>query len=619
MIPSPSNRGIVKIIGRGYILPFVPPKTQPGHAKTEANAANSSPRDIFARWLGKPWILALIVVLVNSLKPVTVDDTAYLAYARHIAVGPFDPYGFTFFWYNVPENAFEILIPPVLPYWLALEIRLLGENPALLKLGMYPFLLLFAWSARELLRRFARGSQEMLLQLIVLSPAILPTVNLMLDVPALGLGLTAIALFIRSCRNSSWHLALASGFIAGLAMQTKYTALLVPPTIALFGLTHRRTPGVRLAALAIAAAILVFSGWELFLAAKYGRSHFLFHVRDQQSSIESGNGSLASYIKDKAYLIAPLTGYLGCLGIGNGLLAAFALGLPRRVIAIVTALWTIGFAWIALTPGHWNILSLPDNRDISLISAFWQFSGALFLLGVAGSSLVLAVRFRGGIKIRSNADALFLAGWLLIELGGYFALTPFGAARRVIGLVVVGGFIAIRAVNRISRIRVKRKPGPSVTAFAITVGAIVAAIDTLDAFPEKYCAERAAAVMATREMKGKAWFAGHWGFQYYAARAGMEQIVPGQTTLEPGDFLILPIHPDGNGFYRPHFGSISIDPPSWAVEEIEEVVWDDPLAAQTVPNFYGGIDPVVGRDFPRLRVHVYRVIREWRVSGKVLP
>ena len=42
------------------------------------------------------------------------------------------------------------------------------------------------------------------------------------------------------------------------------------------------------------------------------------------------------------------------------------------------------------------------------------------------------------------------------------------------------------------------------------------------------------------------------------------------------------------------------------------MVWDDWLSAQTAPNFYGGIDPVTGRDHPRLRVVVYRIIREWK-------
>jgi hypothetical protein len=41
--------------------------------------------------------------------------------------------------------------------------------------------------------------------------------------------------------------------------------------------------------------------------------------------------------------------------------------------------------------------------------------------------------------------------------------------------------------------------------------------------------------------------------------------------------------------------------------------WDDPLPAQTVPNFYGGVDPVVGRDHPRLKVEVLRVTKKWAV------
>ena len=37
----------------------------------------------------------------------------------------------------------------------------------------------------------------------------------------------------------------------------------------------------------------------------------------------------------------------------------------------------------------------------------------------------------------------------------------------------------------------------------------------------------------------------------------------------------------------------------------------DWLSAQTIPNFYGGEDPVVGRDHPRLTVVVYRMKEPW--------
>ena len=45
-------------------------------------------------------------------------------------------------------------------------------------------------------------------------------------------------------------------------------------------------------------------------------------------------------------------------------------------------------------------------------------------------------------------------------------------------------------------------------------------------------------------------------------------------------------------------------------------MWDDAISGQTVPNFYCGVDPVVGRDHPRLRVVVYRIRKEWAVPGR---
>lgn len=599
---------------RGHILPPVRQKTQPNLTPDSTAPVNAPPRAKNPHWLVDPRILALIVVLVNAVKPVTVDDTAYLTYARQIATHPLDPYGFTFFWYTFPENAFEILIPPVLPYWLALGIKLLGEHPALLKLWMYPFLFLFAWSVRELLRRFAKGSQDQMLPLIVLSPAILPTVNLMLDVPAIALGLAALVAFIRATVRSSWLFALVSGLIAGLAMQTKYTALLIPPAIALFGLTHRKCAGIKLGTISVFTAGIAFSLWEILMAAKYGRSHFLFHASTQQPSSEAGLNPIEAFIEDKKYLVAPLAGYLGCLGIGAGLLAASALGLSRRALKIVACFWACGFFWIALTPAHWSTISVQSSPDATtFVLLFWQSTGSLILFSLMATACLLTFRIRKTLKIRGNADSLFLAGWLILELAGYFVLTPFGAARRVIGLATIGGLLAARAVSRFGRIGPNRGPSSWTSVFAVAVGFLMAAIDTFDAYPEKICAERAVAMAEAVNPSAKVWFAGHWGFQYYCTRAGANQIVPGESILAPGDVLILPEHPDAKGFYRPHIGEVAIHPPVWAVEKIQEMIWDDYLAAQTVPNFYGGVNPLIGRDHPRLKIVVYHVICEWKV------
>jgi hypothetical protein len=129
-------------------------------------------------FLISPFALAAAVALADAAKPVAVDDTAYLLYARHVAANPADPYGFSVFWWSRPEPAMQVLCPPVVPYWIALGIRLLGESPPLLKLWLFPFAYLLAWSLRALLRRFARGAEGFALALLVLSPSVLQTVNL---------------------------------------------------------------------------------------------------------------------------------------------------------------------------------------------------------------------------------------------------------------------------------------------------------------------------------------------------------------------------------------------------------------------------------------------------------
>src|SRR5262249_22634325 len=89
-------------------------------------------------------------------------------------------------------------------------------------------------------RRFARGLEMPLVFMAVLSPTLLPSFNLMLDVPALALGLTAVVLFIRAADRSSRRGALVAGLVARLAMQTQYTPVPVPGLMLLYAWLSRR-------------------------------------------------------------------------------------------------------------------------------------------------------------------------------------------------------------------------------------------------------------------------------------------------------------------------------------------------------------------------------------------
>ena len=118
--------------------------------------------------------------------------------------------------------------------------RTVGPEPYLWKLGLFPIALLFVWALHDLFRRFALGWEVALTWMTVLSPAFLPSFNLMLDVPALALSLASLALFLKALDNNHLPLAALAGLIAGVAMQTKYTAALAPVVMFIAALLQRR-------------------------------------------------------------------------------------------------------------------------------------------------------------------------------------------------------------------------------------------------------------------------------------------------------------------------------------------------------------------------------------------
>jgi len=568
-------------------------------------------------WITGPAALAAVVTLANAAKPVVVDDAAYLAFARHVARHPLDPYGFDIFWYDAPEPAMGVLCPPVVPYWLGLGIRVFGEHIVALKLWLFPFVWLLAWSLHALLRRFARGTERTALPLLMLSPAVLPTVNLMLDIPAAALGLAALVLFIRASGRRSWWLAVLAGIVAALAVQSKYTALLLPPLLGWYGLTHRR---MRFAVVAVGLSVVAFAGWEFLLLEKYGRSHFLVHLSGQSTPAEPGVSWLTALARQKAPLVPALAAHLGCLAVGVALFAGRAVGLSRTTLLIAAGVWAVGVVLVATLPHHDTVLvygNAPGQAKLTLAALVWRTAGAGVLLAAVSCARLLLARRRR--ERRRSADGAFVVGWVILELAGYFALTPFPAARRVIGLTLALGVLGARAVSRANRLDPRRRPPRWVVPFGVTVGILVAALDAFDAMPEKDLAERAAEVVRPRPPDWRVWYYGHGGFQFYCERAGMRPLVGGETAVAEGDYLVLPVYPDAPGYYRPQPGQGKYAPhlPADAVERVAEFTWDDPLSAQTNPTFYGGADPVVGRDFPRLRVTVYRATAAWVVPPPV--
>ena len=572
-------------------------------------------------------LLAMLFVGLNAFKPLQVDDAAYYYYAAHIANHPLDPYGFEVFWYQAPEPAQDVLAPPVLPYWWAAAIRLFGHHPPLWKFWLLPFSACFVFSLDALFRTFARGLDRPLVWMTVLSPTFLPSLNLMLDVPALSLSLAAIALCIRAADRDRLWLALVAGVTAGLAMETKYTAFLGPAAMMLYAATlaaradsvtwRARLAKLRPGLVAAGVAVALFVAWESFMAWRYGESHFLHELR----------GSDETPAQKLLLWSLPLLTLLGGVGTPLVALGLVALGFRGLLIAAAGGILVAGYLAVALVPAEIDVAAYVErlgltNLEIDCCSlaqaVFGVFGAALLLIDATIAWRLLQIpwrRRRPDFLAQGKETALgrFLALWLLLELAGYFALTPFGAVRRVMGIVVVSTLLIGRlASTKAGLLRTRIVVGVAVAGIALGMGFYV--VDLLDARAWRAAAQSAAAFIRARDPNARIWYVGHWGFQFYAEDSGMRAVVPAahpsREPLRVGEWLVVP---------DPRLEQQRLAIRDQDLELLGQSTIQDVIPLRTVRCFYGtstGV-PLEYHHGPRASVKIYRVKAEFEPQAEL--
>ena len=125
---------------------------------------------------------------------------------------------------------------------------------------------------------------------------------------------------------------------------------------------------------------------------------------------------------------------------------------------------------------------------------FELFGPSLPLLRMAGAvtcaltAALLLIRIRPRLSSRRSPATWFLVGWLLIEIAGYFLLTPFPAARRLIGVTIATGILTARFASRVQRLKRRGRTPGWIVAFGIAPGVLVAILDIYDAYPEQILA-----------------------------------------------------------------------------------------------------------------------------------
>lgn len=527
------------------------------------------------RW-GHVVAAAGLLTALNAAKPVHIDDPAYLLYAGEFAAHPLDPYGFRF-GSPVLGRANDLLVPPVLPYWLAAGTAVVGADPALLKLWLFPVAVLLAWALDSLAARAAPSLRAPVVWLGLLSPAVLPGFNLMLDVPVAALGLAAVAAAVRAVERDSLRLAVLAGVVGGLAVQTKYTGAVPCAAAVLWCLLLRRP---RLAAAVGVTAAVVAVGWECAVALTQGESHFLVHFRQRQGKP----------VERALHLVVPLVGHLAGLAPAVAVLGLAALRGHRRA-AVAAGVVAVALAVLALAPAG-PLAAAADGRALLTWS---NVAYALLALVVWPAVAGVCVRLARGGEPGRALDR-FLLAWLALEVAGYFALSPFPAARRLVGLVLVLTLAAARLAHREG---VSKSVAGWAAAGGAAVGLLVFAADTFDA-RAGHAAARAAAAAHAPAPGGTYWHLAWWGVSDAADRAGLRPLQLDRELPRPGDLLAVHDRPELRAF-------MSIQP-VFRVELVDAVDAGDRFPLRACTGYYDGRTPLEPARGPRARVLVYRVV-----------
>lgn len=547
------------------------------------------------------WVSIVLVASclagVNATKPLVIDDTAYIEFARHIAADPTDPYGFEIFWNAAPEPANRVLAPPALLYWHATWVRLAGERPVIWKIALFPFALLLAYALHGLFARFARGFEIPLLWLTVLSPAIFPALNLMLDVPALAIGLASLLLFVRSCDRRRPTSALLAGVLAGLAMQTKYTAFTTTAAMGIYALCFGRW---RMAALAGAGASVVFLGWETLTALLYGQSHFLSAALRNASEPSGENAAFLWFLS--------LLSILGATAPGFALLGLLALRAPRPILVAGGLFASLCFAVIPLFPrdpiATWDSLPNLSAPKPELFVFVVLGSGAAAIFAVCSVRLLRSRRDQQASSISPDPDrasvSRFLALWLALEIAAFFLLSPFPASRRAMGVTVALAVVIGQLATRALRTGAERRLVYWVAGWGVALGSLYAVTDYLDAVVRRDAVELASARLGELgfdPVRQQVWFLGHWGVQFYAKELRMRPLVPGISRLRAGDWLLDPAGVDAQ--------EISIF--GGATQKRGVVMARNSWPWSTLPSSYVGPTPIRAQAKSQIVVVIHRV------------
>ena len=457
--------------------------------------------------LSVPWTILLALFASTAFR---IDEPNIIAIGQRIVTHPTDPYGFIINWNGIPEVAFNVLAnPPLHPAWLAIVGILFGWSETALHLSMIPFSILALWAVWRIAENYDRDPMLAML-LVAVSPGFLvSSMVVMPDITMYALFLLAVAFATTYAQRGGRWAAVAAFAFGFLTPLFKYNGLLVGAVLAAIWITSKErrwplfwiagSPGIGLAV------------WSLVSWWWYGQMHFF-----AMASFESGakidvfNGSFAVF----GLAILPMTAHF----------------LPAAEKSVLRNLGAAGAAVLMFSAAKW-IIGYP------LLTAI------LFGISVALTVRFLISAFQSFRAEQWRSREVVLMVWLIVVFLFQYNLL-FTSVRYMLPSLAPAVLLLLPRGSRFERKWQLLPAAGLVIALAVAIG------DARTAnVSREYVAEQL--VPLHRKLGGRFFFDGHWGFQYYAQKAGGEIVQARRIRWQEHDLFATAINAFPRARIRP--------------------------------------------------------------------
>jgi len=376
--------------------------------------------------LVKQRILVFLFPLILSLpflnRAYFVDDNYFVEIAHWLKDNPSQPYHFITDDAAIgnrgwEEDGFVRMVNPLAHhYYLAFLLKIGGEREWFLRLGCVLLSCVSGLFLLGLARRFS--SRPVFTTLLVCATPVfwLSSYSLLIDSTMGMFFLGSLYFFIEAKEKEPWPFLILSGVFMGLAILTKYTAVLILPLTGLWWILNwKKYKQPWIFAIPWIIGLLFLLGYSLWTAQIYGTSHILA-ASSRDITRNWGYGKLTLFVFFSGAILFPLVGwgfFPKKTNIFNGLFVFF--------LAFLLSSSAGGFSFFQ-----------------GLLFSLWFFTAFVFV------SALVVIYFK---KQWEFPNDIFLGGWVF----GFFAMMiivmPWVAVRYFVIVVPAVVFLSVKMVE----------------------------------------------------------------------------------------------------------------------------------------------------------------------------